>query len=108
MSSGEPTEVIISMRVHGAEMKLGKLASGPTGQLEIDTQEEPTVQPSTTARIEVIKQATGIDIKTAAHIDQLRGILWEVTASKEYGHVYGALPQNPDHGRSYSCPGEGI
>jgi hypothetical protein len=40
------------------------------------------------ARIEIIKQATGIDIKTAAHIDQLRGILWEVTASKEYGHVF--------------------
>jgi hypothetical protein len=55
MSSGEPTDVTISMRVPGAEMKLGKLVSGPTGQLVIDTQEEATVQPSTTdARIEVI------------------------------------------------------
>src|SRR3954447_24802330 len=49
MSSGEPTDVTISMRVHGAEMKLGRLASGPTGQLVIDTQEVPTAQPSTTA-----------------------------------------------------------
>jgi hypothetical protein len=48
MSSGEPMDVTISMRVHGAEMKLGKLASGPTGQLEIDTREVLTVQPSTT------------------------------------------------------------
>jgi hypothetical protein len=40
------------------------------------------------ARIDVIKSATGIDIKTAPHIDQLRGILWEVTSSREYGHVY--------------------
>jgi hypothetical protein len=48
MSSGEPMDVTISMRVHGAEMKLGKLVSGPTGQLEIDTREVPTVQPSTT------------------------------------------------------------
>jgi hypothetical protein len=41
------------------------------------------------ARINIIKSATGIDIKTAPHIDQLRGILWEVTSSKEYGHVFG-------------------
>jgi hypothetical protein len=40
------------------------------------------------ARIDIIKKATGIDIKTASHLDQLRGILWEVTQSKEYGHVY--------------------
>jgi hypothetical protein len=40
MSSGEPTDVTISMRVHGAETKLGKLALGPTGQLVIDRQEE--------------------------------------------------------------------
>src|SRR4051794_19596770 len=41
------------------------------------------------ARLDIIKRNTGIDIKTASHIDQLRGILWEVTASKEYGHVMG-------------------
>jgi hypothetical protein len=40
-------------------------------------------------RIDIIKAKTGIDIRTAPHIDQLRGILWEVTSSKEYGHVYG-------------------
>jgi hypothetical protein len=41
------------------------------------------------ARIDIIKAATGIDIKTAPHIDQLTGILWEVTSSKEYGKTYG-------------------
>jgi hypothetical protein len=90
MSSGEPMDVTISMRVHGVEMKLGKLASGPTGQLVIETREGATVPAQHhTARIKIIKDATGIDIKTAPHIDQLRGILWEVTSSKEYGHVYG-------------------
>jgi hypothetical protein len=43
MSSGEPMGVTISMRVHGVEMKLGKLALGPTGQLVIETREEATV-----------------------------------------------------------------
>jgi hypothetical protein len=43
MSSGDPTDVTISMRVHGVEMKLGRLASGPTGQLEIVQPEELTV-----------------------------------------------------------------
>ena len=47
MSSGEPMDVTISMRVHGAETKLGKLVSGPTGQLVIAPLEEPTAQPNT-------------------------------------------------------------
>jgi hypothetical protein len=92
MSSGEPMDVTISMRVHGVEMKLGKLASGPTGQLVIETQGGgygPAQHHN--ARINIIKSATGIDIKTAPHIDQLRGILWEVTSSKEYGHVFADL-----------------
>ena len=49
MSSGEPTDVTISMRVHGAETKLGKLVLGPTGQLVIAPLEEPTDQPNTIA-----------------------------------------------------------
>jgi hypothetical protein len=64
MSSGEPMDVTISMRVHGVEMKLGKLASGPTGQLVIETREEATVPAQHhRARIEIIKAATGIDIR---------------------------------------------
>ncbi len=48
MSSGEPTDVTISIRAPGAEMRLGRLVSGPTGQLVIDTQAVDTGQPNTT------------------------------------------------------------
>lgn len=39
-------------------------------------------------RRKIIEHATGIDVATASHIDQLKGAHWEATESKVYKHVW--------------------
>ena len=88
MSSGEPTDVTISMRVHGAVTKLGRLVLGPTGQLVIAPLEVPTDQDSTIKLGSTsLSEEQELTLRLLRTSSSSRESLWEVTDSKEYGHV---------------------